>query len=177
MLPHLGALGRHLVANVAQHRPNIKQTAQSWSQHRPKQSPRCLNNPIQPPQNLQKPLKNIRFFKSFLISSASTKMLQKNFQNSAKASQNEPNMAILALTWPILGATCCQLGSILAQLRPNVSKQVFQNRTIPPQDAPRRAKTPQNASRHRFSSIFDPSGPRFSAIFHQSSIDFSVFST
>ena len=55
MLPHLGALGRHLAANLSQHRPNINQTTPSWSQHRPKQPPRCPNNSIWPPQNLQKP--------------------------------------------------------------------------------------------------------------------------
>ena len=168
MLPHLGALGRHLVANMPQHRPNINQTTPSWSQHRPKQPPRCSNHPIQPPQNLQKPLKKQMVFKCFLISSASAKMLQKYSQNSAKASKSEPNMAILALTWPILGATCCQLGSnlahvapIFAPMSPKKSSKIAPQPPKTPQDAPRPSKTPPDTDFLRFSTPPDLDFHRF----------------
>ena len=49
-------------------------------------------------------------------------------QDHPKSSQTEPKMAILALSWPILAATCCQLGpscvhlgSIFAPTSPKIS--------------------------------------------------------
>ena len=70
---------------------NIVPSSPSWSQHRPKQAPRWLNHPIQPPATIKK---NNLFV--FFVSSASAKMLPKCCPNSPKASQSDPNIAILA---------------------------------------------------------------------------------
>ena len=141
---------RHLGANIAQ---NSRQDASTTPSNHPKTS-----------KNIEKPM----VFQCFLISSASTKMLQKSSQNSAKASQNEPNMAILALTWPILGATCCQLGSnlahvapIFAPMSPKKSSKIAPQPPKTPQDAPRPSKTPPDTDFLRFSTPPDFDFHRF----------------
>ena len=50
MLVHLGALGRHLGANMSQHTPKMRSKMRSWSQHGSKQCPRRFNKPLQPPR-------------------------------------------------------------------------------------------------------------------------------
>ena len=64
-----------------------------------------------------------------------------------KSSQTEPNMVILALSWPILGATCCQLGPSWAQLRPNFAKNLHRIASETSKSAPRPTKTTQRIAK------------------------------
>ena len=63
-----------------------------------------------------------------------------------KNSQTEPNMAILALSWPILGATCCHRGLSCIHLRPIFAKNLHQIAPETSRNAPRRLKTTQRRS-------------------------------
>ena len=64
-----------------------------------------------------------------------------------KSSQTEPNMVILALSWPILGASCCQLGPSWAQLRPNFAKNLHHIASETSRSAPRPPKTTQRIAK------------------------------
>ena len=61
MLAHLGALDRHLGANMSQHSPKMTPRCQTdailettLSQHRQRQPPRCLSHPFQAPHKCKK---------------------------------------------------------------------------------------------------------------------------
>ena len=103
----------------------------SWRQHVPQVLARCPKNAILEPTSPKKCLshlfkhpkipKNLCFayvFVGFLLSSPCAKIVPKCSQHAPKTSQVEPKIAILALSWPILVATCCQLGPNFAHLAP-----------------------------------------------------------
>ena len=106
MLAHLGALGRHLGANMSQHRPKMRSKMRSWSQHRPKRPPRRLNRPPEP-RRIAKNLVKYDVFLLFLLSDPCGKMVPKSTPNlpkiAPKTSKVEPQVAILAPTWAKLG--------------------------------------------------------------------------
>ena len=71
-----------------------------------------------------------------------------------KSSQTEPNMVILALSWPILGPTCCQLGPswlhlgpIFAPTSPKISTKSRQESQEAPPDTPRPPRGSPKGSR------------------------------
>ena len=103
----------------------------SWRQHVPQVLSRCPKNAILEPTSPNKCFshlfkhpqipKNLCFpcvFVGFLLSSPCAKIVPKCSQHAPKTSQVEPKIAILALSWPILVATCCQLGPNFAHLAP-----------------------------------------------------------
>ena len=103
----------------------------------------------QPHPTTPKPLKtfkNLQFFNVFWYLAHyqnAPKKLPKFSQSLPKWAQHGHLGANMAHLGRNLLPTWLQLGPCCAQLRPNVSKEVFQNRTIAPQDAPTRAKTPK----------------------------------
>ena len=111
MLVHLGALGRHLGANMSQHTPKMRSKMRSWSQHGSKQCPRRLKKPLQPPRiakNLEKP----KVFNDFCYPTHVRKCSQidaKSTQNRPQKRQVEHQVAILAPTWPNLDRPCSNL--------------------------------------------------------------------
>ena len=68
-------------------------------------------------------------------------------QDSPKSSQTDIKMAILAPSWPILGATCCQLGPSCVHLRPNFAKNLRQIAPEILRSAPRDPTTTQGVAR------------------------------
>jgi hypothetical protein len=54
MLDHLGALGRHLGANMSHHSSKMTSKTRSWIQHGSKQCLKRFNTPLQPPQKNKK---------------------------------------------------------------------------------------------------------------------------
>ena len=90
------------------------------------------------------------FFDIQRICQNAPKILPKFSQSLPKWAQHGHLGANMAHLGRNLLPTWLQLGPCCAHLRPNVSKKVFQNRATAPQDAPRRAKTLQDTSRHRF---------------------------
>ena len=64
-----------------------------------------------------------------------------------KSSQTEDNMVILALSWPILGATCCQLGPSCVHLGPIFAPTSPKISTKSSRSAPRHPKTTQGVAR------------------------------
>ena len=111
MLVHLGALGRHLGANMSQHTPKMRSKMRSWSQHGSKQCPRRLKKPLQPPiitKNHKKP----QVFHYFCYPTHVRKCSQidaKSTQNRPQKHQVEHQVAILAPTWPNLDRPCSNL--------------------------------------------------------------------
>ena len=78
-------------------------------------------------------------------------------------SQVEPKMAVCAPVWPILGATCCQLGPNFGSLRPScahLGPKVTRNFN---QSEPKTSKStwgsPKDPSKPQSSSIFGSSRP------------------
>ena len=92
---------------------------------------------------------------------------QKCSQDPPKSSQTEPNMVILALSWPILGATCCQLGPSWAHLGPIFAKNLHQIAPETSRSAPRHPKTTQRVAKGLQDS---PWG----SIFHGFGVDFGL---
>ena len=64
-----------------------------------------------------------------------------------KSPQTDPNMAILVLSWPILDATCCQLGPSCVHLGPIFAKNLHQIAPEISRNAPRDHKTTQGVTR------------------------------
>ena len=64
-----------------------------------------------------------------------------------KSSQTETKMAILAPSWPILGATCCQLGPSCVHLGPIFAPTSPKISTQSSRSAPRHPKTTQGVAR------------------------------
>ena len=64
MLAHLGALGRHVAANMTQLSAKISQDNPTSNHHRPEQLPRCLNHSIQQPPKAKK---NVKTYSSFVF--------------------------------------------------------------------------------------------------------------
>ena len=145
MLVHLGALGRHLGANMSQHTPKMRSKMRSWSQHGSKQCPRRLNKPLQPPR-ITKNLKQPKVFNDFCYPTHVRKCSQidaKSTQNRPPNLQVEPQVAILAPTWANLGRSCSNLllpYPVLGVPRrqfPEKSEAKFrQRRPKPPKDPP-----------------------------------------
>ena len=111
MLVHLGALGRHLGANMSQHTPKMRSKMRSWSQHGSKQCPRRLNKPLQPPR-IAKNLKKPKVFHYFCYATHVRKCSQidqKSTKNRPQKLQVEHQVAILAPTWANLGRSCSNL--------------------------------------------------------------------
>ena len=61
MLDHLGALGRHLGANMSHHSSKMTSKTRSWIQHGSKQCLKRFNTPLQPPQKSKKLIKTNGF--------------------------------------------------------------------------------------------------------------------
>ena len=76
-----------------------------------------LQPPLLAPQNTKKQC-FLHVFVGFLLYSPCAKIVPKCSQHAPKTSQVEPKIANLALSWPILVATCCQLGPNFAHLAP-----------------------------------------------------------
>ena len=111
MLVHLGALGRHLGANMSQHTRKNRSQMRSWSQHGSKQCPRRLNKPLQPPR-ITKNRKKPWVFHYFCYPTHVRKCSQidaKSTQNRPQKRQVEHQVAILAPTWPNLDRPCSNL--------------------------------------------------------------------
>ena len=111
MLAHLGALGHHLGAHMSQHRPKMSSKMRAWNQHRPKQCPRRLNKPPEPPRTA-KNVENTMFFRYFCYPTHVPKGSQidaKSTQNRAQNLQVTPQVAILAPTWANLSRSCSNL--------------------------------------------------------------------
>ena len=119
MLAHLGALDRHLGANMSQH--SLKMT------------PRCKKNAILETTSLKtapkmpqphlpstpkipKTKENLWFFQSFSLSSHGAKINQKCSQNHPRSSQVESRMAVLLLSWSILELMLAHLGALARHL-------------------------------------------------------------
>ena len=72
---------------------------------------------------------------------------EKCSQDPPKSSQTEPNMVILALSWPILGPTCCQLDPSCVHLGPIFAKNLHQIAPGISRSAPRHPKTTQRVAK------------------------------
>ena len=72
---------RHWPATkMSPHSPKIHEKSLSWSQHPPKQFPRCPSHPSQAPKECRKPIKTLCFSMVFAIQTickTDTKMMQK----------------------------------------------------------------------------------------------------
>ena len=111
MLVHLGALGRHLGANMSQQNHIMSFKIRSRSQHGSKQCPRRLNKPLQPPR-IAKNLKKPTVFNYFCYPTHVRKCSQidaKSTKNRPQKRQVEHQVAILAPTWPNLDRPCSNL--------------------------------------------------------------------
>ena len=104
-MTHLGALGRHLAANMPQLCAKIHQDNSTSSQHRARQRPRCLNHPIQRRPNTKKLKKTCCFYKFFdtqPLYQNGPKMLKKSslsLQNRSQDAQDTAKMASWTSTW------------------------------------------------------------------------------
>ena len=99
---------------------------------------------LQPPPQAPQNTKNLRFpsvFVGFLPSSPCAKILPKCSQHAPKTSQVAPKIANLALSWPILVATCSQLGPNFAHLAPIFAPTCGE---IPRKSRAGRQKAPQD---------------------------------
>ena len=148
MLAHLGALVRHLGADMASDSNKIP----SSSQHHRRQPPRCLSHPFRAPQKCKKPKKTYGF-QCFSLSSHGTKIDQKCSQNRFRSSQVESKMAILPLAWLILelmlahlGALAHHLASLVRHLGANLCNNSKQNAVVEPTSS----KTAPRCLRHPF---------------------------
>ena len=100
---------------MSPHSPKIHEKSLSWSQHPPKQFPRCPSHPSQAPKECRKPTKS-RFFHCFCYPDH----MQNWRQNDAKSHPKSLKLAILgsnvthvsanlALSWHIWPPTWPQL--------------------------------------------------------------------
>ena len=156
MLAHLGALDRHLGANMSQHSPKMTPRCQTnsilettLSQHRRRQPPRCLSHPFQAPKSAKNQRKP-EVFQCFSLSSHGTKIDQKCSQNRLRSSQVESKMAILPLAWLILelmlahlGALACHLASLVRHLGADMANNSKQNAFVEPTSSKTAPKMPQ----------------------------------
>ena len=105
----------------------------------------------------------------------SRKSYQKCSQDPPRSSQTEANMVILALSWPILGPTCCQLGPSWLHLRqkspPNRARNL-KKRPQTPQDHP---EGRQRAPGQPWGSQFHGFGVDFGLIFAGFSFSLSFY--
>ena len=149
--------------------PNIARDSQENSILEPKSSnipPKTL--PRQPPGPSgggpsPKIVAKVLYCWSFLhfghFSQGLEKSHEKCSQDPPKSSQTEPNMVILALSWPILGATCCQLGPILHPSCAHLRGKSGPNRTSNLKKCPQR---PQDHPGGRQRAPGQPLGLEFS---------------
>ena len=126
----------------------------SWRQHVPQVLSRCPKNAILEPTSPNKRFSHLfshpkipkkqcfpYVFVGFLPSSPCAKILPKCSQHAPKTSQVEPKIANLALSWPILVATCSQLGPNFAHLAPIFAPTCGE---IPRKSRAGRQKVPQD---------------------------------
>ena len=161
MLAHLGALDRHLGANMSQHSLKMTPRCQKnailetiLSQHRQRQPPRCLSHPFQAPQKCKKTKKTKTVFQCFSLSRHGAKIHQKCSQNHSRSSQVESKMAVLPLSWSIselmlahLGALAHHLASLVRHLGANMCNNSKQKAFVEPtsaKTAPKIPKTKEN---------------------------------
>ena len=86
---------------------------------------------------------------------------QKCFQDPPKSFQTEPNKAILALKWPILSATCCQLDSSCVHLGPIFAPTSRKISTERARNLKKRPQTPQDHPGWRQRAPGQPLKPDF----------------
>ena len=107
--------GPRIIAKMSGHRLKNGATYANIDTTSPRTAPKM-------PQPALPSIKNLSFpfvFNGFWLSSRSIQITQTSSQHALKTSQVEPKMAVLAPVWPILGATCCQLGPNFGSLRPS----------------------------------------------------------
>ena len=157
LAPHVGHLARlvgHLGANMSHKCSQDARKMPSWSQHRQKSASATSSSTPKYQKKLCFPL----VFVGFLLSSPCAKIVPKCSQHAPKTSQVEPKIAILALSWPILVATCCQLSPNFAHLAPIFAPtcaEIFRKSRAP------RQKLPQDLTGLLQDQIFEsPPPPR-----------------
>ena len=169
LAPHVGHLARlvgHLGANMSHKCSQDARKMPSWSQHRQTNASATFSSTPKIPKNLSFP----RVCVGFLPSSPCAKILPKCSQHAPKTSQIERKIANLALSWPILVATSCQLGPNFAHFAPifaptcaEIPRKSRPGRQEPLQDFPRRLQVPVLwiflASGASFFMVSDPSKP------------------
>ena len=140
LAPHVGHLARlvgHLGANMSHKCSQDARKMPSWSQHRQTNASATFSSTPKYKKNLC----FLHVFVGFLPSSPCAKILPKCSQHAPKTSQVEPKIANLALSWPILVATCSQLGPNFAHLRANLRRNSLKIARRTPKGAPRSPRT------------------------------------
>ena len=153
MLAHLGALDRHLGANMSQH--SLKMTPRCQKNAilettSPKTAPKMPQPPLPSTPKVPKTARKRLVFQCFSLSSHGTKIDQKCSQNRLRSSQVESKMAILPLAWLILelmlahlGALAHHLASLVRNLGANMCNNSKQNAFVEPTSAKTAPKMPQ----------------------------------